>query len=106
MRRRMQAARAPGPHRAGEVWFWRVDRQSCRWICRRTDDRAAAAQPGADARIRQNLALVVGLQGRFDEAKSIATSVLSPDEAQANTAYLKQMLSQRNTWSELRAEPR
>ncbi|MBB3997888.1 tetratricopeptide repeat protein [Aureimonas pseudogalii] len=68
--------------------------------------KRAAAQPGADARVRQNLALVVGLQGRFDEAKSIATSVLSPDEAQANTAYLKQMLSQRNTWSELERDGR
>ena len=29
-------------------------------------------QPGADSRVRQNLALVVGLQGRFDEAEKIA----------------------------------
>ena len=39
-------------------------------------------QPGADSRVRQNLALVVGLQGRFDEAEQIASQELSPDQAQ------------------------
>ena len=34
--------------------------------------RRAAAQPGAEPRVRQNLALVVGLQGRFAEAETIA----------------------------------
>jgi Flp pilus assembly protein TadD len=34
--------------------------------------RRAAAQHPVDSRIRQNLALVVGLQGRFAEAESIA----------------------------------
>lgn len=62
--------------------------------------------PGADARVRQNLALVMGLQGRFDEAERTASAVLSPDEAKANVAYLRQMLSQKNTWSELAAEDR
>lgn len=66
----------------------------------------AAAQPGADPRVRQNLALAVGLQGRFKEAETIASNVLSPDEAEANVAYLKQMLAQRNTWSELKSERR
>jgi Flp pilus assembly protein TadD len=54
--------------------------------------RAAAHQP-VDPRVRQNLALVVGLQGRFDEAESIARADLPPDEAAANVAYLKQMLA-------------
>jgi Flp pilus assembly protein TadD len=63
--------------------------------------RRAVAQPGADPRVRQNLALVVGLQGRFDEAESIARSDLPPDEAAANVAYLKQMLTDRNDWSKL-----
>ena len=66
----------------------------------------AAKQPGADPRVRQNLALAIGLQGRFAEAETIASDVLSPEEAQANVAYLKQMLSQRNTWSELKSERR
>ncbi|WP_244493812.1 tetratricopeptide repeat protein [Aureimonas sp. AU4] len=64
----------------------------------------AVKQPGADVRVRQNLALVVGLQGRFDEAERIASAVLSPEEAKGNVAYLRQMLGQKNTWSELRAE--
>ncbi|WP_416356426.1 tetratricopeptide repeat protein [Aureimonas phyllosphaerae] len=66
----------------------------------------AVKLPGADARVRQNLALVMGLQGRFDEAERTASAVLSPDEAKANVAYLRQMLSQKNTWSELAAEDR
>ncbi|WP_279481046.1 tetratricopeptide repeat protein [Aureimonas sp. SK2] len=66
----------------------------------------AVALPGADSRVRQNLALVMGLQGRFDEAERTASAVLSPDEAKANVAYLRQMLSQKNTWSELAAEDR
>jgi len=57
--------------------------------------RRAAAHGGADRRVRQNLALVVGLQGRFPEAESIARAELPPDEAAANVAYLKQMLAQK-----------
>jgi Flp pilus assembly protein TadD len=57
--------------------------------------RAASHQP-VDPRVRQNLALVVGLQGRFDEAESIARADLPPDEAAANVAYLKQMLARKD----------
>lgn len=64
--------------------------------------RSANEQPGADSRIRQNLALVVGLQGRFDEAEKIASAELPPDEAAANVAYLRQMISQQNAWSQLK----
>ena len=63
--------------------------------------RKAIAAPGADSRVRQNLALVVGLQGRFDEAKKIASEELSPEQAAANIAYLKQMLAQQNNWQQL-----
>ncbi len=66
--------------------------------------RTAVAQPGADSRVRQNLALVVGLQGRFAEAEQIASQELSPEQAQANVAYLRQMLSQQNAWSQLKAQ--
>ena len=57
----------------------------------------AAAEP----RIRQNLALVVGLQGRFDEARKIASEDLPPDQVEANMVYLQKMLSQPNTWQQL-----
>jgi Flp pilus assembly protein TadD len=66
-----------------------------------TSMRSAAQQPNADSRVRQNLALVVGLQGRFDEAEKIASQELSAEQAQANVAYLRQMLAQQNAWSQL-----
>ena len=56
--------------------------------------RRATATQNSDPRVRQNLALVVGLQGRYAEAESIARSDLPPDEAASNVAYLKQMMSQ------------
>jgi Flp pilus assembly protein TadD len=59
--------------------------------------RRAAAGPRVDPRVRQNLALVVGLQGRFAEAETIARADLPPEEAAANAAYLRQMLSQQGT---------
>lgn len=58
--------------------------------------RRAAAQRPADLRVRQNLALVVGLQGRFAEAEQIAAADLPPDKAAANVAYLRQMLARRD----------
>ena len=60
--------------------------------------RRAAAQPGAEPKVRQNLALVIGLQGRFQEAETVAKGDLSPDEAAANVAYLRQMLAQQSDW--------
>src|SRR5712671_6512880 len=58
--------------------------------------RRAYANPRADARVRQNLALVVGLQGRFAEAETIAKGDLPADEAAANVAYLREMLSRKD----------
>jgi Flp pilus assembly protein TadD len=58
--------------------------------------RRAQATGRSDARVRQNLALAVGLQGRFAEAETIVKADLPPDEAAANVAYLKQMLSRKD----------
>ncbi len=58
--------------------------------------RRASVQSRVDPRVRQNLALVVGLQGRFQEAESIAQADLSTETAAANVAYLRQMLAQQN----------
>src|SRR3954453_23417070 len=58
--------------------------------------RRAYASSRADPRVRQNLALVVGLQGRFSEAESIVKADLPADEAAANVAYLKEMLSRKD----------
>jgi len=60
--------------------------------------RRAAEQRGAEPKVRQNLALVVGLQGRFQEAETIARGDLSQAEAQANVAYLRQMLAEQQQW--------
>jgi Flp pilus assembly protein TadD len=58
--------------------------------------RQAVAQRGAEPKVRQNLALVVGLQGRFEEAENIARGDLSEQEAAANVAYLRQMLAEQS----------
>ncbi|WP_440981812.1 tetratricopeptide repeat protein [Shinella sumterensis] len=65
--------------------------------------RAAARQPGADSSVRQNLALTVGLQGRFQEAETIARQELTSGQAEANVAYLRSMLAQQNAWNTLAA---
>jgi len=56
--------------------------------------RRAVAQPKADPKARQNLGLVIGLQGRFKEAEDIVRGDLPPAEAAANVDFLKQMLAQ------------
>jgi Flp pilus assembly protein TadD len=58
--------------------------------------RRAYASGKADARVRQNLALVVGLQGRFGEAETIVKADLPADEAAANVGYLKEMLNRKD----------
>src|SRR3984893_17218008 len=58
--------------------------------------RRAYASTRADARVRQNLGLVVDLQGRFAEDASIVKADLPPDEAAANVGYLKQMLNRKD----------
>lgn len=65
--------------------------------------RKADALPasGREPRIRQNLALVVGLQGRFDEATALARKDLPPEQVEENMAYLRKMLSQPNSWQQI-----
>lgn len=65
--------------------------------------RRASTLPNADSKpgIRQNLALVVGLQGRFDEARQIASADLPPEQVEENMAILKKMLAQPDTWKQL-----
>jgi len=57
--------------------------------------RRAYSLAGSDPRIRANRALVLGLQGRMNEAEIIAKADLPPDEAAANVAALKQMLARK-----------
>jgi Flp pilus assembly protein TadD len=57
--------------------------------------RRAQNHAGSDARIRVNLAVVVGLQGRVAEAESIAKADLPPQEGAANVASLKKLLERK-----------
>jgi Flp pilus assembly protein TadD len=59
--------------------------------------RRATAHGRADKGVQQNLAVVVGLQGRLAEAKTIARAGLPSEEA-ANVTHLRQMLAQQNGW--------
>jgi Flp pilus assembly protein TadD len=67
--------------------------------------RRAFTSTKADARVRQNLGLVVGLQGRFAEAETIVKADLPADEAAANVAYLKEMLSHKDPRGSARSVP-
>ena len=51
--------------------------------------RRAVTLPGSTARERQNLALVLGLQGKLAEAEQLMRQDLPPQAADANLAYLK-----------------
>src|SRR6202048_4699496 len=57
--------------------------------------RRANSRADADPRVRQNLAFVIGLQGRLAEAESIVKADRPAEEAAANVAYLKRLLSRK-----------
>src|SRR6202795_3930247 len=57
--------------------------------------RRAYSRADADPRVRQNLALVVGLRGRLAEAEGILTADRPAEEAAANVAYLRRFLSRK-----------
>ena len=63
--------------------------------------KEAALQPGADMRVRQNLALVLALEGKFDQAEEWSRRDLSPIDAAANVAQIKMMISESNTWRDI-----
>jgi Flp pilus assembly protein TadD len=63
--------------------------------------RQAAAQPSADRRVRDNLALVLALEGKFAEAEKVGEQDMSPEDAAANVAAVRQMIAQSNSWREI-----
>ncbi len=65
--------------------------------------REAAASPRADMRVRQNLALVLALQGKFQEAEQVSARDLPPQQARENVAAIRQMISQSNAWRDIQA---
>ena len=54
--------------------------------------RKAVASGQEDKRVRQNLALVLGLQGKFDEARKVASVDMTDTEAKSSMSYLRNML--------------
>src|SRR4051794_11050226 len=63
--------------------------------------REAASNPKADMRVRQNLALVLALEGKFGEAEEWSRRDLAPIDAAANVASIRKMIAQSNTWCDL-----
>jgi hypothetical protein len=55
--------------------------------------RKAVASGTDDKRVRQNLALVLGLQGKFEEARKVASVDISDQDAKSNMTYLRNMMS-------------
>lgn len=56
--------------------------------------RRAAVMPASSIQIRQNLALVIGLQGRIAEAEKLARQDLPPESVANNLAWLRAATSQ------------
>jgi Flp pilus assembly protein TadD len=66
--------------------------------------RGAAAARGADARVRQNLALVLALKGEMSEAERLARSDLPPQVADQNIDYFRALVNQPAYWQEFAAD--
>lgn len=66
--------------------------------------RKAAANRDATAKVRQNLALVLGVQGKFDEARKVVSVDLSPQQADENMTYIRSMLKQDDRWKAIAAQ--
>ena len=56
--------------------------------------------------MRQNLSLVLALEGKFAQAEEWSRRDLPPIEAAANIASIRQMISQSNTWRDIAAPSR
>lgn len=63
--------------------------------------RKAVELPGASAETRQNLALAIGLQGRFGEAEDIQRVDLAPEQVASNVSFMRNLLSDGRRWEDL-----
>jgi Flp pilus assembly protein TadD len=61
----------------------------------------ASSLPNASMRVRQNLALVLALEGKFKEAEELSLRDMSPEQAHANIETVRTTISQNNSWREL-----
>ena len=62
--------------------------------------RKAVEAPGADVRVRQNLALILGLQGRFDEMILVDPNA-PPRSIEANQRALREMIAPAGNYDDL-----
>ncbi len=60
--------------------------------------RLAVTSRGATSQVRQNLALVIGLQGRFEESQAMFAAEMPAAQVEANMAYIRALLTQQNRW--------
>ena len=63
--------------------------------------RLAAEQPNADLRVTENLALILGLQGRYDEMAAVSSRFAPESIVKKNTALLQQMIQPVRSWEAL-----
>lgn len=64
--------------------------------------KAIANNRGKDnQQLQQNLALVLGLQGKFKQARNVLAKVLPAHLVEANMEYIKGLISQPNTWKQI-----
>jgi Flp pilus assembly protein TadD len=60
--------------------------------------RKAVTLHGANSQVRQNLAFVICLEGRFDECKAMFAKDLPPAQVEANMSYVRALRTQQNRW--------
>jgi Flp pilus assembly protein TadD len=68
--------------------------------------RDADEHPNADPRVRQNLALILSLQGKFQEAEVVLRRDLPPGEVSTALTTLRQMGAQPNRLAAIRGDER
>jgi Flp pilus assembly protein TadD len=62
--------------------------------------------PNANAKVRQNLGLVLALQGKFEESQRVTAGLLTPEEAQQNLAFFREMMAQEPGKKKTAASPK
>lgn len=67
--------------------------------------RLAAANADANARVTENLALVLGLQGRFDEMKTVSRTAAPDEVVDQNAALLKGLIKPARSYESLVEPP-
>jgi Flp pilus assembly protein TadD len=63
--------------------------------------REASASPRADARVRDNFALILALEGKFAEAEQVGRQDMSAEAARANVEAIRQMIAHNDSWRDL-----